>query len=113
MIWSALPCPSSLPDSTRTSSPASPRSSTSWMRSASTGASDANSKASTTSMGSGMGAVSRSRFVFLGHGVLGWQGRRGVGGRPGLDDDVAEELRLMHARLAESHQLEQGEEGDH
>src|SRR5712691_1980964 len=116
MIWSALPCPSSLPDSTRTSSrasPAEPRSSTSWMRSASTGVSDANSNASTTSMGSGMGAVSRGRFVFLGHDVLGWQGRRDVGSRAGLDDDIAEELRLMHARLAESHQLEQGEEGDH
>src|SRR6266536_1185676 len=116
MIWSALPCPSSLPDSTRTSSrasPAEPRSSTSWMRSASTGVSDANSNASTTSMGSGMVAVSRSRFAFPGHGVRWGQGGRRVGGRSGLDDDLAEELGLVHAGLAESHQLEQSEERDH
>src|SRR5438093_389922 len=116
MIWSALACPSSRPDSTRTSSrasPAEPRSSTSWMRSASTGVSEANSNASTTSMGSGMGALSRRRLAFLRHRVR-WQGgRRRVGCRSGLDDDLAEELPLVHARLAEPHQLEEGEEGDH
>src|ERR1700730_419603 len=114
MIWSALPGPSSRPASVRTSSrasPAEPRSSTSWMRSASTGVSEAKSRASTTSMGSGMCAVSRGRVVFLRYGVRRRRGRR-VGDGAGLDDHVAEELCLVHARLAESDQLEEGEERD-
>src|SRR5215831_1756044 len=115
MTCSALPRASRRATSSRTSSRASPAESkrnTYWMRSASTGVSEAKSKASATSMNSGMGAVSRVRFAFVGGGVQGKFRRRLIVGT-GLDDDVAEELGLMHARLAEPHQLEEGEEGDH
>src|SRR5215813_2723233 len=115
MTCSALPRASRRATSSRTSSRASPAESkrnTSWMRSASTGVSEAKSKASATSMNSGMGAVSRVRFAFVGGGVQGKFRRRLIVGT-GLDDDVAEELGLMHARLAEPHQLEEGEEGHH
>src|SRR5499427_9659044 len=115
MTCSALPRASRRATSSRTSSRASPAESkrnTSWMRSASTGVSEAKSKASATSMSSGMGAVSRVRFAFVGGGVQGKFRRRLIVGT-GLDDDVAEELGLMHARLAEPHQLEEGEEGHH
>src|SRR5215467_10828387 len=115
MTWSALPRASRRATSSRTSSRASPAESspsTSWMRSASTGVSEAKSRASATSMSSGMGAVSRVRFGFVGGGAQGKLRRRLIVGT-GLDHDVAEELGLMHARLAEPYQLEQREEGDH
>src|SRR5215470_16046664 len=114
MICNALPRASRRATSSHTSSRASPaesRPSTSWMRSASTGVSDAKSRASATSMSSGMGAVSRVRFGFVGGGAQGKLRRRLIVGT-GLDHDVAEELGLMHARLAEPYQLEQREEGD-
>src|SRR5215470_1429957 len=109
MICSARPCPSSRAASACTSSRASRgegRSSTSWMRSGSTGVSEAKSRASTTSMGSGIRAVSGSRLVARG-------GRRGAGGGAGFDDHVAEELRLVHAGLAQPYQLEKGQERHH
>src|SRR5262244_545127 len=115
MTWSALPRASRRATSSRTSSCASPAESspsTSWMRSASTGVSEAKSRASATSMSSGMGDVSRVRFGFVGDGAQGKLGRRLIVGT-GLDHDVAEELGLMHARLAEPYQLEQREESDH
>src|SRR5262245_28527644 len=115
MTWSGLPRASRRATSSRTSSCASPAESspsTSWMRSASTGVSEAKSMASATSMSSGMGAVSRVRFGFVGSGAQGKLRRRLIVGT-GLDHDVAEELGLMHARLAEPYQLEQREESDH
>src|SRR6266849_4331684 len=88
-------------------SSADPSSSTSRMRSSSTGVSEANRRASTMSMGSVIRGVSRGRLRAL-RGVA--SGR--VGGWA-LDDDLAEELGLVRARLPQAYQLEQGEERHH
>src|SRR5919197_2355991 len=72
------------------------RSRTSRMRSASSGASEANSRASTTSIGLGTGSLPH--------------GRRG-----GLafDDDVSEELGLLRLDPTLAHELEHGQQRDH
>src|SRR6266850_4339548 len=101
------------------------RSSTSWMREASTGESEAKSRASTTSMISGIqvlgiplpsGERVRVRGRFFG-GLLGCLLDRARGlphaDRVPLDDDLAEELGLPRPGLAQPHQLEQGEERHH
>src|SRR6266446_7811786 len=120
MIWSALPCPSRRSTSICTSSrawPADGRSSTSWMRSASTGASDAKSSASTTSIGSGTVGFIHGRppsCAFSRDGDVAARGARGGlvrGDR--FNDDLAEELALVGARLPEPHQLQQGEQRHH
>src|SRR5712692_1586694 len=87
-------------------SSADPSSSTSRMRSSSTGISEANRRASTMSMGSVIRGTSSSRLSAPG----GDDGR--VGGWA-LDDDLAEELGLVRARLSQAYQLEQGEERHH
>src|SRR6202022_4796830 len=100
------------------------RSSTSWMRSASTGVSEANSRASTTSMGSGIQGFPlfgsgwfvvrrsrRGRGVGQARGGLALlldldQSRRLVhADRIALDHDLAEEVGLPGPRLAEPHPL--------
>src|SRR2546428_3872145 len=111
ITWSARPSLSRRRPSVSTSSRAAAgesSSSTSWMRSASMGASEAKSIASSTSTGLVM-----SRFPIrrspVGHG-----GARGLAHaqRVLFDGDLSKGLRLAGADLAQPHQLEQGQQGD-
>src|SRR5258705_1491310 len=118
----ARPSASSRPRRFSTSSRATAgdsRSSTSWMREASTGVSEAKRSASTTSMISGIQGLPRigSWFVFwvlLDLRLL-LDRARGFShaDRVPLDDDLAEELGLSCPRLAQPDQFQEREERHH
>src|SRR5713101_223459 len=112
----ARPSASSRPRRLSTSSRATAgdsRSSTSWIREASTGVSEAKSSASTTSMISGIQGLPRfgSWFVFR----LLLERARGLphADRVPLDDDLAEQLGLPRPRLAQPDELQQREQRHH
>src|SRR6266536_3038824 len=109
--WSARPSPSRRRPSASTSSRAAAgesSSSTSWMRSASMGASEANSRASSTSTASLICPLP-IRPPIVRHG-----GPRGLAHaqRVLLDGDLSEGLPLAGADLAQAHELQQGQQGD-
>src|SRR5262245_7664496 len=107
--WSARPSPSSRRASASTSSRAAAaesRSSTSWMRAASIGVSDANSSASSTFTGSVIRGLRVLRVL------VGWRCVRGSADdqRALVDGDLPEGLRLASAYLPEPHELQQGQQ---
>src|SRR3989454_4044385 len=109
--WSARPSPSRRRPSASTSSRAAAgesSSSTSWMRSASMGASEETSRASSPSTTSLMSPLP-IRLPIVRHG-----GPRGLAHaqRVLLDGDLSEGLRLAGADLTQAHELQQGQQGD-